>query len=183
MPARSAVGAAAIALAFAAAGTAPARIYHPEFIRPHHGLGLIDCGRGFEVALREYFVAFGKQDGLPVTGAPELTVTTPNAPISRFTARLPGETYRGFVFVDPTLTEGDSEPWEDDGDGVWDKVCSAVFVDGQASVDEKRQIELGWNEVVSRLYLDSKAHVGFVGAKPPPTVSAAAKAPASAARR
>ncbi len=140
-----------------AAGT----LYHPEFIHPLHGQALIDCDHGYASAMRAYFESFAKLDGLPAAGAPSLlTFDDPKAPISRFDARVGSEIYQGFIYVDPTLTPDEEEPWEDEGDAP-DKVCSAVFVDSRATAEERRRLDEGFTEVVSRLYLDQKAKVAL----------------------
>ena len=115
----------------------------------------IDCEAGFEAALHHYFAEDAKRDGLAVQGKPTLSVATPKLPMSRFTARFPGETFEGFVYVDPTMTEGEEEPWEDE-DNQKDRVCSASFVDSHATSEEKRQLEQGWNGTIARLYLEGK---------------------------
>jgi hypothetical protein len=145
------------------AASALGKLYHPEYIRANHGPALIDCANGFEAALRHYFEDDAKTDGLGVQGTPALTLATPQKPMSRFTARFATETFEGFVYIDPTMTEGESEPWEDEaqGDGK-NRVCSATFVDGHATAAEKRQLELGWNTVVSRLYLENQVELSEV---------------------
>ena len=137
------------------AASALGRLYHPEYLHGAHGPALIDCGGGFESALRQYFRDDAARDGLRVSGLPSLTVATPKLPISRFTARFPGETLTGFVYVDPTLTEGEGEP-EEAEDDPRDRVCSASFVDGHATAEEKRQLEQGWTSTLARLHLGGK---------------------------
>ncbi len=155
------VGLLLVPLLFLVAATALGKLYHPEYVHPHHGPALIDCANGFESALRHYFEDDARQDGLAVQGTPTLTLATPRKPISRFTARFPAEIFEGFIYVDPTMTEGESEPWEDDAENN-DRVCSATFVDGRSTADEKRQLELGWNTVVSRLYLEGQVKLSDV---------------------
>jgi len=141
------------------AASALGKLYHPEYLRAHHGPALIDCGGGFETALQQYFRDDAKRDGLPVSGAPTLTLATPKLPMSRFTARFPGETFTGFVYVDPTLAEWESEPEEPEVNPK-DRVCSASFVDSHATVEEKRQLELGWAGTLARLHLEGKVPRG-----------------------
>jgi hypothetical protein len=137
------------------AASALGKLYHPEYLRARHGPALIDCGGGFESALQQYFRDDAKRDGLPVSGTPTLTVATARLPMSRFTARFSGETFTGFVYVDPTMTEGEGEP-EEAEDDPRDRVCSASFVDSHATLEERRQLELGWNETRARLHLEAK---------------------------
>jgi hypothetical protein len=136
------------------AATALGKLYHREYLHPSHGPALIDCAVGYESALLQYFRDDAKRDGLAVSGTPTLTVATPKLAMSRFTARFPDETFEGFVYIDPTMTEGEAEP--DEAEDGKDRVCSAAFVDGHATPEEKRLIELGWNETLVRLHLQGR---------------------------
>ncbi len=149
------VGFVSSSLLLFAAATAAGKLYHPEYFHARHGPALIDCAVGFESALRQYFRDDAKKDGLPVSGAAAITLATPTLPMSRFTARFPAETFEGFIYVDPTMTEGEAEPEEAEQDAR-DRVCSAAFFDSHATAAEKRELELGWNETIVRLGLQGR---------------------------
>lgn len=149
--------------------TSPARgtLYHPEYLRPHHGVALIDCDQGFERALRQYFLEFAPREGIVASGTVVLKVDAPSAPITRFTATFADATFRGFIYVDPTLTMQDAEPWEDEESFGNGNVCSASFVDGNATAEEVEELQQGWRDTVSRLYFDQTPGVSYYAAVGP----------------
>lgn len=134
--------------------SAQGRLFHPEFMQPHHGPALIDCPRGLGTALRSYFTEFARREGVSAVGAPEIALAAPKAAISHFDVHFPdGQRFRGFVYVDPTLTEAEDEPGEEEESEPSERVCSAVFAAEPLSADEAARLERGYFQTLTRLGL------------------------------
>ncbi len=146
-----------VLLGLAWAAPALAAAYHLEFLRGNHGPALVDCAHGFAPALQLYFEQFARADGLPVQGPAEVKVESPDSRISRFRATVEGRIFRGFVFLDPTMTEGDEEPEEGASIEVSERVCSMVFVDDAATAEEQALVDQGFHSTIRRLELDDSA--------------------------
>ncbi|MHB1844412.1 MAG: hypothetical protein ACYCWW_06195 [Deltaproteobacteria bacterium] len=146
-------------------GSALASLYHAEYLRGHHGPGLIDCAHGFSPAIHLYFERFARADGLSVQGSADVILETPMAPISRFQASVSGKTFHGFVFLDPTMTEVEEEPWEGSDIEDRERVCSMVFVDDAATEDEQTLLDRGWHSTLERLAFDDPTPAKSSGRK------------------
>src|ERR1700733_11892495 len=95
------------------AGSALGTLYHPESL----GLGiqrppLVDCAHGFRAALSEFFTSDAAQDGVPIakSPAPDIQVDRESDGwISHFKVSDGAHNYRGIIYVEPPLDDGDDD--------------------------------------------------------------------------
>ena len=132
------------------AGTAAATLYHPESLR----LGiqrppLVDCLHGFRPALLEFFAHDAAQDGVPIGPSPKVTALDRESDrwISHFTVSDGIHTYRGIVYVEPELNEGDDDDGPPPLPPARHRSCSASFVDEKAAPSELKALEAAYREL------------------------------------